>query len=480
MSDVTTAVSPALTTTETPATAKQRLFPLHLSPIEIYMLADDHPGHPMSFVVQVQLSGQIEREAFESVLDEALDRHPLLRAHIASGKGDAPCWKLASESRRDVDWGSDEEPMTCPDGESIELTKETGLRVWVRQGVNDARVLLQFHHACCDGTGAYRFLGDLLAAYGIRTTTTGKAPSLGVVDASQLRTRKHRGLGMAAQGVPGMRRRAFKELGKLFWKLPAPISPSTQATGNGERAEDFPGFLCRSFDRVEHQQLRDAAQRCNVTFNDLLLRDLFLTLESWNRQYGSKRRWPWSWFKRRWLRILMPTDLRGGEDYEMPATNLSGCTFLTRSVQACASPEALLTGIRDETAQIKQKRSGAAFMDMVYVASKVRWVLPFALSRNVCLSTAVLSNPADPSRRFTAQLPRQSGKIVCGNLVLEEITGVPPLRPKMRAAFSVSQYDRRLTISLRCDPHTFRLKDTAALLDQYMEQLRKSAGIGLS
>ena len=100
MSDAITALSPASTTTPVATTTKQRLFPLHLSPIEIYMLADDHPGHSMSFVVQVRLSGRIEREAFESALDVALDRHPLLRAHIASGKGDAPCWKLAAEARR--------------------------------------------------------------------------------------------------------------------------------------------------------------------------------------------------------------------------------------------------------------------------------------------------------------------------------------------------------------------------------------------
>ncbi len=455
-----------------------RLFPLHLSPIEIYMLADDHRGYPMSFVVQAQLSGQINRGAFEEALDEATARHPLLRARIATGKGALPCWMLASDQKPAVDWGAEETPIACPAGESIDLTKEIGLRVWVRQGGAGARVLLQFHHACCDGTGAYRFLGDLLAGYGMRTTTVGKCPSLAAMDSTLLRTRKHRSFGAAATSKRGLRRRAIKEFSKLLGRLPAPLRPSVSAAGDRNRAEDFPGFLCQSFDRNEHQRLRDAAVRSNVTFNDLLLRDLFLTLERWNRREQSRRHWPWTWRGRSWLRILMPTDLRDGDDFEMPATNLSGCTFLTRNVRDCALPEELLTSIRDETAQIKARGAGGAFMDMVYVASKVRWLLPFALSRNLCLATAVLSNPADPSRRFTAQLPRQSGRVICGNLVLEEITGVPPLRPKMRAAFSISQYDRRLTISLRCDPHTFRMEDTAGLLELYVEQLRKSAAIG--
>ena len=457
------------------ATTKQRVFPLHLSPIEIYMLADDQKDYPMSFVVQVQLSGQIKRNAFEAALEETLDRHPLLQSRIAIGKGGLPCWVHAPDQRPDLDWGADPTSMTCPRGEGLDLTSEIGLRVWVRQGEAGARVLLQIHHACCDGTGAYRFLGDLLASYGMRTTTVGKSPSLGVIDVTHLRSRNQRSRGAVDASPNRLRLLAFKGLGKLLVHLPAPIRPAASASRNGKQADEFPGFLYRSFDRSVHQQLRDAATRQGVSFNDLLLRDLFLTLELWNRRQRSVRRWPWSLWGRRWLRILMPTDLRGGADFEMPATNLSGCTFLTRSVRDCAVPEQLLQSIREETAAIKHKRSGAAFVDMIYVASKVRWLLPFALSRNLCLATAVLSNPADPSKRFTAQLPRRAGRVICGNLELEEITGVPPLRPKMRAAFSISQYDRRLTISLRCDPHTFRLEDTANLLELYISQLRRSA-----
>ena len=55
----------------------------------------------------------------------------------------------------------------------LDIGSRTGLRVWVRQGDGASRIVMQFHHACCDGIGAYRFLGDLLAAYGARTATAG-------------------------------------------------------------------------------------------------------------------------------------------------------------------------------------------------------------------------------------------------------------------------------------------------------------------
>ena len=174
--------------------AHKRVFPLRLSPIELFMIADDQVGYPMSFFIQLQFYGQIERGAFEGALDEALNRHPLLRAWIETGRGGFPFWVSAKGQLPDGDWGSEETIITCRHSEAIDLGREIGLRVWVRQGLQRAKVLLQFHHACCDGTGAYRFIGDLLAGYGIRTTTSGQRPSFGAVEPKLLRTRKHRPL----------------------------------------------------------------------------------------------------------------------------------------------------------------------------------------------------------------------------------------------------------------------------------------------
>ena len=167
--------------------------------------------------------------------------------------------------------------------------------------------------------------------------------------------------------------------------------------------------------------------------NDLLLRDLFLTLARWNDGVGRSARW---------LRIMMPTDLREGQDIEMPAANLTSYIFLTRRASECRSPDSLLQTVRQDTTLVKNQRLGTVFMDTLYAASHVPGLLPFALRRNLCLATAVLSNSADPSRRFTPRFSRQAGLLVCGNLILEDISGVPPLRRKTRATFSISQYAR--------------------------------------
>jgi hypothetical protein len=237
---------------------------------------------------------------------------------------------------------------------------------------------------------------------------------------------------------------------------------------NGDQgSDDFPGFLSMSLDRPIAQKLRAIADAYGATLNDLLLRDLFLTMHTWNKQQGAEGN------KR--LGIMMPTDMRESEDCEMPAANLTSYTFLSRRAGRWGSPGRLLATIQAETARIKSHRLGTKFMSSVNWLSQRRKLLPYVASRNICLATAVLSNAGDPSRRFTAKFRREAGRVVCGNLTLDSITGVPPLRPKTHATFSVSQYTRRLTVSLRCDPSCFAMKDTAVLLNLYIERLRQSA-----
>jgi hypothetical protein len=445
---------------------RYRVLPLHLNAAELLMLAQDLPGLPSTFVVQLEFRGQIDRRSFEVAIAEALDRHPLLRAVIQPGKGGMPCWTAATDQRPLLDWAVDSVPMNCPAGEAIDLSREIGLRIWVRQGAERALVLLQFHHACSDGTGAYRFIGDLLACYTAQTDSTGTAPPLAPVRLPLLRRRADRLL-----GAPFSPRTSWPaglaESCRILVNRPLPLTLPM-----GRRANDctdrFPGFLSMSLDRTEHQCLRKAAGERGASLNDLLLRDLFLALNDWNKQQGLRRR-------AQPLRIMMPVDLRDVEDREMPAANLTSYAFLNRNARKWGSPDELLMSIRAETELFKSHQSGQRFMHIIDRALRRRWLLPFILSRNICLATAVLSNAADPSRRFTATFSRQSGRIVCGNLVLDAITGVPPLRLKTRATFSISQYNRQLAVSLRCDPHYFCLEDTAMLLHTYMRRLRQSA-----
>jgi hypothetical protein len=266
----------------TEPTVRSRILPLHLSPAELLWVAQDLPGYPSTFVIRLELSGRFDRPSWESAIGEALERHPLLTAFIRPAKGGLPCWVAAPTSLPPIDWAVEGAPITCPSGEAIDLAHETGLRIWIRLDADRARVLFQFHHACCDGTGAYRFIGDLLACYGAHTARTGRAPVLSPVRLQMLRARSERILDPEPIGL-----RAGSALAwKIFTRRPAPLAAPRAAKRN-HTASQFPAFLSRSLDRETTQSLRVAAIARNATLNDLLIRDLFHALHTWNRRQDS-------------------------------------------------------------------------------------------------------------------------------------------------------------------------------------------------
>ena len=441
------------------------LFPLPLTPFEIFMLTDDRPDYPMTFPCQLKFSGQMDREAFASALDEALSRHPLFCALVDRRSG--PCWRLADGLKPRVDWDACGVPLRCPDGERIDLTREVGLRIWVREGDGTTELTLQVQHCSSDGVGVGRFLGDLLAAYGARTGSGGRSPVLPPVDAANLLKRGH--FEVVAPSEPVSRGRAaweaVREAGKWLWWRPTPLcAPNSRPP----TPADFPGIHSHTFDEVQTRRLRSAATQQHVSLNDLFLRDLFHAIVDWNERIRPAR--PGSR-----LRINMPINLRSRIHNRMPAANAMSFAFLTRRLDQCRDRRALLNGIRRETDVIRRCGLGMYFLGGVACSQRVPGLLRLAVAGHRCFSTAVCSHMGEASRRFGVRFPREAGnKVVAGNVILENVTATPPVRPKTRAAFTTSIYAGTLTVSVRCDPHLFAAEDSRRLLGLYVEKLTNS------
>lgn len=442
------------------------LFPLPLVPFEWYMLADDSPDYPMAFTFRMQLSGRIRREEFEAALEEALGRHPLLCALVDRSVRRRPCWVPSGRLRPQLDWRRQGTPLACPRGKMIDLTSEVGLRIWVRQGTDAAEVIMQFHHSCCDGVGALGFMGDLLAAYGIRTATDDEKPELRPLDGKRLLARGRFGRrSVSPAGRVGGIWGTLREGAKWLGRHPTPLHPPDAAGTARPAIEPFPEIHSSTLDEAELRSLRSAARQHGATLNDLLLRDMFQTIHDWNVRHESSRRG-------RRLRISMPANLRAPGDDRMPAANVVTMSFLTRSYAECADPQGLLDGIRQETDSIKRSRRGLHFIAGMKVALTVCGGLPKSIGKRHCFATVVLSNLGDISKRFTAEFPRRSGRIVAGDLVLTALNGAPPVRPNTHAAFLISTYCGRATVSVRCDPHVFTPDHARELLGLYMARLR--------
>lgn len=421
----------------------------------------------MSSIIQAYFLGQIQQRAFYEALDLALARHPLLSAVIRPVKQNRPCWTKLANISPVVDWADSGVPIRCPAGESFDLKHEPGVRFWIRTAPERTHMTIQVHHACTDGTGVYRFLGDLLAAYGQFTCENGKVPALSEVNAGLLRGRRKR----IAETALGKSRTKFirgglSEAWRVFGSRIAPLLPPQRPDFDSPRTA-FPGFETVTFSPAEHKQLRAAASKHGAMLNDLLLAQLFCAIRAWNRQHGTNGR-------EGRLRIMMPSDLREQQDYLMPAANMTAYTFITRRQNECDEANSdLLRSIRDETLRIKHRRAGTSFVDALMLAEHSPAVLRFLLGLQRCSATAILSHIGDPTRRFTADLPRHKGRIVSGNLVLEDIVGVPPMRTQTHATIAVFSYLRRLTLCLRCNPYSFAPADTSAFLQVYADSLRR-------
>lgn len=440
------------------------LFPLPLSTFEKYMLLDDRPDYPMVFAFRLKLRGELRREVFESALDEALLRHPLLCAlvmHSAQGI----VWTLAGELKPTIDWAVLGVAIGSPRGERIDLNAEVGLRIWVRQGEGVAELTMQFHHACCDGIGAIRFIGHVLAAYGMNTAPAGRRPTLYSSDPAGLPSR-----GRFAAQIPSRESPArsiwenVRDGVRFISRRPAILRHSGAAMPEAATQLAFLETYQHTFDETDTGKITQEAARQGVTVNDLLLRDLFQTLHQWNADRKSDA-------AKQWLRIAVPVNLKTGENDRMSAANGVGYTFLTRNGSQCADSLGLLNGIHRETDVIIRRRRAMLFLRGFQLMERIPGAIPLYMGMNRCFATAVLSNLGDVKRHFGASFPIESEKIVAGNVMLEDIFAAPPVRPNTRAAFMICKYANTLRLCVRCDPRTFSANDARQLLSCYINRI---------
>jgi hypothetical protein len=452
------------------------LFPLPLTAFEKYMLLDDRPDYPMVFAFRLKLCGELRREAFESALDEALLHHPLLCALVKRQSQGGAVWLLAGELKPTIDWGVLGAAIGSPRGEGIDLNVEVGLRIWVRQGDDATELMFQFHHACCDGIGALRFIGHVLAAYGMITAPAGRRPKLHTSDPAGLLSRGRFTAQIPSRGNPARSIwESVRDGIRFISRRPAILRHSKRVSTESAMRLSFLETHWHAFDKAETGTISREAARQGVTVNDLLLRDLFQTLHKWNADRESEA-------AKQWLRIAVPVNLKNGDNDRMSAANGVSYTFLTRCGGQCADSHELLQGIHRETDVVTRHRRAMLFLRGFQHVVRFPRVIPFYMSPNRCLATAVLSNLGDVKRHFGACFPTESEKIVAGNVMLEDISAAPPVRPKTMAAFLIGKYANTLWLCVRCDPRSVPANDARQLLSSYINRIAANSamsGVGI-
>ena len=434
---------------------KRGPFPLHMTPFESYMFADNSPRYPMSFVVQFVMSGTIDQTEFQGAIDFALARHPMLRSIVRPAKSNRECWVVPEQINSQVDWGPIDQPITVAGaGGYIDLRNEIGVRTYCRFDEKTAVMTFVFHHAAVDGIGGYLFLGDVLWAYAQKTGEVDT--ELPPLDEMDLRKRMKAALGPELFGARDPNANSWEN------REAQPLVPLHQSSLNQATEHIFPCFQSHVFDKDEYRRLRLEAQEDGQTINDRLLQSLFTSAYSWNETHGSINH-------EKTFAINMPLDLRQPENPLFSGINLVTNCFMHQSTDKVVDHETLGNWLRTEITRVKYERHHSEFMQRLLNASENWQEAKAEFEDDKCHSTIVFSNAGDPTKRFYVNLPREKGKVRAGNLLLEDINGVPPLRQHTRATISIFTYRRQLKICMRCDPFYFSESDGKAFLDHFVK-----------
>lgn len=451
---------------------KQRLYPLHLTPFELYMLMDDSPEYSMSFQHGVELTGRLDRVAFEAAFADALSFHPLLTAIVRPAKRGMECWVQDSETQVALVYCSSAEEAFQDACGFIDLRQEPGLKVWVREEADRVFLTMQFHHSVCDGIGAHQFLGDWLYKYA-ELTGEKDLPPREIIAPDEIRERFKFTVDLRNflddQGNVRAEWAAYDRLKQGSFQ---PLSnPSTSAPDSPRVS--FPGFLTHTLSRDQNREIRALSMSHGASVHDWVLAQLFYLMRDWNEENGGSEA------SQADFGVLLPLSLRGPGFQPFAACNVVSYAIVGRAARDIDDGAEFLRGLGKEIDELKRQRSMSSFVNMLAaIRLHPELLLDVVREKQVCRSTAVMSTTGDATNYFRTRLPLENGMVRCGNLRLETITGIPPLRSQTKIALSLSTNRRReMQIGMRCDPHSFSAADTTGLLGRLVERLA-SRGVG--
>ncbi len=439
----------------------RQLFPLPLTAFEQYMLADDRPRYPMGFFIEIVVSGQLRQAEFETAVNLAFARHPLLNACIQStwrGKQWVPSARTSA-----IAWNDGEPKLPAVTQRYMDLRREPGVRVCVGYRPEASRIVFQFHHAATDGIGAIQFIGDVLAFYGMATCSRSHAaPEVVPVDLMCLRLRGQRldpGWKHAGSIAESLGR-----IAEIVGVHPSALfAPADSPTIDVDSIDPNP-FVTRIIERHELLQLKQAASRQGVTPNELYTLAMFRTLHDWNARYGGS-------CDTRPMRIGLPASLRTPAHDASPAANILSMMFVTRKGRAVHDSDALLRFIHRDINRITSAGDHAVFALIMEWTRRIPGGLKLLTRMPRRTATALLANVGEVKRQLRNRFPIVSRKCVAGNIILEHLLGAAPIRPGTRLGTSLGTYAGRMFINFNVDPYLLTREQAQELADGYISQL---------
>jgi len=171
----------------------------------------------------------------------------------------------------------------------------------------------------------------------------------------------------------------------------------------------------------------------------------------------------------------MPVNLRSEGHRRLPAANILSYGFVHSRPGEWSDPQSLLGSISGQTRAIVGQGWPQVFLTGLEISQQVPGLLPLILSLSRSLATLVFSNLGDVVRRMRFRPPLVDGKLTAGNVTMERITLVPPVRPGTRLAMAAATYNGTLSLSTQGCPRTFGLEGAEMFQTLFVGRLTRLA-----
>ncbi len=443
-------------------------FPLRLSPFEKFVLWDERQRQPMTSFIELHFASPLDARKLLAALTVAVHRNPLLASRVVERDGDL-WWDYDPLHQPELLTSSTNPPLRQGWPIPIDLRHECGGRYWYKACETGWRLMIQLHHACCDGVGMRRVMIDTLSGYAqpmesILTTSPGSetpSPELDQANTSDLAgestmeeipsgTAEDKPLRWEKLSIEALLERfdfsgaysgpakrslttwqRIKNTHYFHFRLPVALRGTGHEQDSIESVDPQEPLRHAQLSREESQHILERARQSQVAINDLALTLLFQTCARWNRALGDTS-------PRSHIRLLMPYDLRSRIDLRMPATNRLSFSFLGRNASQCDDFAELLASVQAEVLAIKESRLPLDFLDALRFAATRPRGMKWVINHSRRMATVVLTYMGDISRGMQRNFPERDGVRIVGETQITNVYAAPPIRENTNISLGLS------------------------------------------
>lgn len=445
-----------------------------VAPFEHYMLADDFDRYSMTANIRFWFDGYFDRPTFEAALRLVLPEHPLFQVFLRGQTSDRTknlrWYHPGHVTMPYIYWAREPfetsgKGLTFPQGDQrIHLDREIGIRLFVREHEGKTELTISFHHATSDGKGVFNFGEDLMAAYEELKGGRPRRPRLG-----QELLRERAFFGLTPRERLMRMWRDMIVLWKFFTMIPATLAATVGGRPIRRDAPKNSDIFCvvrRKIPKEVIAKTRQTAKISNSTLNDILLRDLFMTLGAWNHLAGVRGTGTR-------VTVAVPVCMRGAKFQQTPASNYVSMHVLHVPNSVLQDPGKLLGHIHKIMRFVKSFEMGHTLVVFAMLAGKIKGGLVNFFRIPLSRATAGLTNLGIPYS--DSPLRDGPGPVRFAGMTLTGVETLPPIRDRTRICLSINSYDGDLRVTMRYDDTVFDQAAADKLIDKFVERVGMTA-----